>query len=37
LYAQQGLVEQALATLEQVLLRDPNNVQVQARIDALRS
>lgn len=37
LYAQQGLVEQAVATLEQVLARNPNNAQVQARLDELRS
>ncbi|MBT3606323.1 MAG: tetratricopeptide repeat protein [Candidatus Latescibacteria bacterium] len=37
LYAQQGLVEQAVTTLELVLARDPNNVQVQARLNELRS
>lgn len=37
LYAQQGLVEQAVTTLEQVLARDPSNAQVQARLNELRS
>jgi Tfp pilus assembly protein PilF len=37
LYAQQGLVGQAMATLKQVLLRDPSNERVQARLDELRS
>lgn len=37
LYAQQGLVEQAVATLEQVLARDPNNTHAQTRLAELRS
>lgn len=37
LYAEQGLVEQAVATLEHVLERDPNNVTVLARLQELRS
>ena len=37
LYAQQGLVEQAVATLEHVLERDPNNATVLARLEELRS
>jgi tetratricopeptide (TPR) repeat protein len=37
LYVQQGLVEQAVVTLKQVLLRDPDNDLVQARLEALQS
>ena len=37
LYVQQGLVEQAVVTLKQVLLRDPDNGLVQARLEALQS
>lgn len=37
LYAEQGLVEQAVATLERVLERDPNNAQILARLDELRT
>jgi tetratricopeptide (TPR) repeat protein len=37
LYVQQGLIEQAVVTLKQVLLRDPNNDLVLARLEALQS
>ena len=37
LYVQQGLVEQAVVTLKQVLVRDPDNNLVQARLEELQS
>lgn len=37
LYVQQGLVEQAVVTLKQVLIRDPDNGLVQARLEELQS
>ena len=37
LYASQGLVQEAIAVLEQMVARDPDNEQVIARLDELRN
>ena len=37
LYVGQGLIREAVAVLEQVLDREPDNVEVSARLDALRN
>ena len=37
IYAGQGLVQEAIAVLEQMVARDPDNAQVVARLDELRN
>ncbi len=37
LYASQGLIQEAIAVLEQVIAREPNNEHIIVRLDALRN
>lgn len=37
LYASQGLIQEAIAVLEQVIAREPDNEHIIARLDALRN